>query len=180
MNAIDIINDIKKNNSCSLEIAENLTDAMHDEDLLHPGLSLRFRFLFKDFDFLPSSWFKGDCSQDISDYYLGPFTNPDDILSKARETSIKYADFLKKDSITILFEDKKSGIAAGVLSNGILFFGDDNSGYNVKDTPSNRKMLERDFLRYTSSNQFDFENAVGKLPFDNPITFNAWDEEYER
>ena len=128
MNAIDIINDIKKNNSCSLEIAENLTDAMHDEDLLHPGLALRFRFLFKDFDFLPSSWFKGDCSQDISDYYLGPFTNPDDILSKARETSIKYADF----------------------------------------------------LRYTSSNQFDFENAVGKLPFDNPITFNAWDEEYER
>lgn len=49
----------------------------------------------------------------------------------------------------ILYEDKSTGISAGVNDDGELFLGNDSSGYNLPDTPRNRERIRRDFERYT-------------------------------
>ena len=51
--------------------------------------------------------------------------------------------------MTILYRDEASGIEAGINNDGDLFLGDDKSGYNLHDTPDNRRCIERDFVRYT-------------------------------
>jgi len=49
----------------------------------------------------------------------------------------------------VFYRDEKTGIEAGVNDFGELFLGDDNSGYNLPDTPENREYIRREFIRYT-------------------------------
>ncbi|BDF25832.1 hypothetical protein CE91St65_37120 [[Clostridium] symbiosum] len=51
--------------------------------------------------------------------------------------------------MTILYRDEDTGTEAGINDDGDLFLGDDKSGYNLHDTPENRRYIERDFVRYT-------------------------------
>ena len=51
--------------------------------------------------------------------------------------------------MTILYRDADTGPEAGINDDGDLFLGDDKSGYNLHDTPENRRYIERDFVRYT-------------------------------
>lgn len=49
----------------------------------------------------------------------------------------------------VFYKDVATGIEAGINNDGELFFGDNKSGYNMCDTPDNRRYVERDFERYT-------------------------------
>lgn len=51
--------------------------------------------------------------------------------------------------MTILYKDEITGIEAGINDDGDLFLGDNISGYNLQDTPDNRRYIECDFVRYT-------------------------------
>lgn len=51
--------------------------------------------------------------------------------------------------MTILYKDENTGIEAGINDDGDLFLGDKKSGYNLHDTPYNRRYVERDFVKYT-------------------------------
>ena len=55
--------------------------------------------------------------------------------------------------MTIFYEDKKTGIQAGINAYGELFLGNDRSGYNLPDTPENREFIKCDFVRLTSAVQ---------------------------
>ena len=50
---------------------------------------------------------------------------------------------------TVLFKDNASGLEAGINADGELYFGNDTSGYNLRDTVENRRYIERDIARYT-------------------------------
>lgn len=52
-------------------------------------------------------------------------------------------------TMTILYRDEDTGTEAGINDDGDLFLGDNKSGYNLHDTPENRRYIERDFVRYT-------------------------------
>lgn len=45
----------------------------------------------------------------------------------------------------IFYEDKESGIQAGINNEGDLFLGDNQSGYNLPDTPENRAYIKAGF-----------------------------------
>lgn len=47
--------------------------------------------------------------------------------------------------------DERTGIEYGINIDGDLYLGNDSSGYNLRDTPENRKRVLADFKRYTSS-----------------------------
>lgn len=46
-------------------------------------------------------------------------------------------------------KDERTGIEYGINIDGILYLGNDKSGYNLYDTPENRERILRDFERYT-------------------------------
>ena len=43
--------------------------------------------------------------------------------------------------MTIFKENKTTGLSCGINDYGDLFFGDNNSGYNLPDTPENREYI---------------------------------------
>lgn len=49
----------------------------------------------------------------------------------------------------VWLRDENTGIEAGINDDGELFIGNKDSGGNYSDTPQNRRMLIRDFCRYT-------------------------------
>lgn len=51
--------------------------------------------------------------------------------------------------MTVFYEDKETGIQAGLNDYGELFLGGNGSGYNLPDTPDNREYIKADFERYT-------------------------------
>ena len=52
--------------------------------------------------------------------------------------------------MVIFKENKKSGLQCGINDYGELFLGDDNSGYNLPDTPENREYIKNDFENYNN------------------------------
>ena len=52
-------------------------------------------------------------------------------------------------SIDFYGKDERTGIEYGINRDGMLYLGDDKSGYNLYDTPENRERILRDFERYT-------------------------------
>ena len=50
--------------------------------------------------------------------------------------------------MVIFKENKKTGLQCGINDYGELFLGDDNSGYNLPDTPENREYIKM-ILRIT-------------------------------
>ena len=46
-------------------------------------------------------------------------------------------------------KDKRTGIEYGINRYGMLYLGDNKSGYNLYDTTENRERILRDFERYT-------------------------------
>ena len=48
----------------------------------------------------------------------------------------------------IFKENKETGLQCGVNEYGELFLGDNQSGYNLTDTPENREYILADFERY--------------------------------
>lgn len=51
----------------------------------------------------------------------------------------------------IFKENKKTGLSCGVNDFGELFLGDNRSGYNLPDTPENRRAIIRDFNYYNQT-----------------------------
>jgi hypothetical protein len=49
----------------------------------------------------------------------------------------------------VWLRDKETGTECGINNDGELFLGDDQSGYNLHDTPENREYIINDFCRYT-------------------------------
>jgi hypothetical protein len=47
--------------------------------------------------------------------------------------------------MTIFAENKQTGFQCGINDYGELFLGNDNSGYNLPDTPENRELIMNDF-----------------------------------
>lgn len=47
--------------------------------------------------------------------------------------------------MTIFMENKETGLSCGINDDGNLFMGDNNSGYNLPDTPENRERVIKDF-----------------------------------
>lgn len=90
MKARTYIDTIIKTNSCSINTAEKLTNAMHREGLLHEDLALRFRMLYGDFDYMPQTWLDGDYKQNIQPFYTGSFKDPEDILAQAAKATEAY------------------------------------------------------------------------------------------
>lgn len=59
----------------------------------------------------------------------------------------------------IFKENKETGLQCGVNEYGELFLGDNQSGYNLADTPENREYILADFERY---NMLDIRIKRGK------------------
>lgn len=59
----------------------------------------------------------------------------------------------------IFKENKETGLQCGVNEYGELFLGDNQSGYNLTDTPENREYILADFERY---NMLDIRIKRGK------------------
>lgn len=57
--------------------------------------------------------------------------------------------------MTIFKENKKTGLQCGINDYGELFLGDDRSGYNLTDTPENRKNILVDFDYYNGETTDD-------------------------
>lgn len=57
--------------------------------------------------------------------------------------------------MTIFKENKKTGLQCGINDYGELFLGDDRSGYNLTDTPENRKYILVDFDYYNGDTTDD-------------------------
>ena len=57
----------------------------------------------------------------------------------------------------IWLKDEKTGLSCGVNADGELFLGDDRSGYNLPDTPANRKFIIDDFHRHTKDVAIELE-----------------------
>lgn len=45
----------------------------------------------------------------------------------------------------IFKENKKTGLRCGITDTGVLFLGNNRSGYNLPDTPENREYIMQDF-----------------------------------
>lgn len=54
----------------------------------------------------------------------------------------------KEKSMTIFKENKETGLRCGINNDGDLFLGDNESGYNLPDTPENRTYIMKDFDFY--------------------------------
>ena len=50
--------------------------------------------------------------------------------------------------MTIFKENQKTNLQCGINDDGVLFLGDNVSGYNLPDTPENRNRILSDFDRY--------------------------------
>lgn len=50
--------------------------------------------------------------------------------------------------MTIFKENKETGLRCGINNDGDLFLGDNESGYNLPDTPENRTYIMKDFDFY--------------------------------
>ena len=59
----------------------------------------------------------------------------------------------------IFKENKETSLQCGVNEYGELFLGDNQSGYNLTDTPENREYILADFERY---NMLDIRIKRGK------------------
>lgn len=51
--------------------------------------------------------------------------------------------------MVIMFEDRETGVQAGINDEGVLFLSNGRSGYNLPDTPRNRVYIKRDFEKMT-------------------------------
>lgn len=58
MKAITYVNNIKKENACSILTAQKLTKALHREGIMDESLAVRFRPLFGDFDIVNADFEK--------------------------------------------------------------------------------------------------------------------------
>ena len=62
---------------------------------------------------------------------------------------VRYGSCLKLKKgeryMTIFKENKQTGLQCGINDYGELFLGNDNSGYNLPDTPENRELIMNDF-----------------------------------
>ena len=47
-----------------------------------------------------------------------------------------------------IWKEGSNGLQMGINDDGDLFLGDDESGYNLSDTPENREQLRSDFEYY--------------------------------
>lgn len=54
-----------------------------------------------------------------------------------------------KPRITVWAFDEVTGTSIGINGTGELFMGNNESGFNLADTPRNRRRLEQDYKRYT-------------------------------
>lgn len=54
--------------------------------------------------------------------------------------------------IIVMDEDPNTGISWGINADGDLFLGGNGSGYNLPDTPENRRYIMADFEFYTRRN----------------------------
>ena len=73
----------------------------------------------------------------------------------------------------IWLEDKETGLQCGKNNDGDLFWGDNYSGANAPDTPENRKMIVRDFCRYTGREMPAISAAGTPIKFDGTmVAFN--------
>lgn len=84
------INKIIRENACSIQTAEKLTEALHREGILHPDLALRFRPLFGDFDIVSTGWLKGNYNIQMTGWYLSPIDDPRKIPEYAESVTILY------------------------------------------------------------------------------------------
>lgn len=71
-----------------------------------------------------------------------------------KQQEIDVADFerqaeIKNPSFRRLFRDPEAVIEAEINADGELYFGGEGSGYNLPDTPENRRYIEADIKRYT-------------------------------
>lgn len=90
-----IISKIITENECSIEMAEQLTETLHNGRYLHKDLVLRFRPLYGDFDIVPRAWMEGfGIVEDTEKYYIGAFNMPNHALHKAAEATQAYEKFL--------------------------------------------------------------------------------------
>lgn len=98
MTAREIIRKIITENECSIEMAEQLTKALHEEGYLNKDLVLRFRPLFCDFDFVPRAWLDSAAAMPyydlLKEVYTGAFNMPNHALRKAAEATQAYEKFL--------------------------------------------------------------------------------------
>lgn len=90
MKSTTYINKIVRENACSIQTAEKLTEALHREGILHPDLALRFRPLFGDFDIVSAGWLKGNYNIQMTEWYLNPIDDPRKIPEYAESVTILY------------------------------------------------------------------------------------------
>ena len=50
--------------------------------------------------------------------------------------------------MTVFKRNEKTGLECGINDEGMLYLGDDKSGYNLPDTPDNRERILADFDYY--------------------------------
>lgn len=97
MTAREIIRKIITENECSIEMAEQLTEALHKGRYLHDDLVLRFRPLHRDFDIVPRAWMDGISKPgDAFGCYTGAFNMPNQAITKAFEATMACEKFLAK------------------------------------------------------------------------------------
>ena len=53
-------------------------------------------------------------------------------------------------NMIIFKENKETGLQCGINDDGDLFLGDNQSGYNLTDTPENREYVKNDFEYYNN------------------------------
>ena len=81
-----------------IELAQKITDALHQQAELDPALCLRYRPEYKDWDFVPTACLSKPL--DISPFYAGATQDADDLRQLAAEASRSLADYR-----TDLFEE---------------------------------------------------------------------------
>lgn len=71
--------------------------------------------------------------------------------------------------IEVWLEDKETGIQIGTNAGGELFLGNNNSGYNLHDTPENREYIINDFCRYTGHKRPVLDASGRPLKFEGSL-----------
>jgi hypothetical protein len=81
--------------ACSIETTEKLTEALHREGLLHPHLSVRFKFLFGTFDIIETDWLE-EKNERPWFYPINEFSNIIATCVQATELYTPYFEAKKK------------------------------------------------------------------------------------
>jgi len=72
--------------------------------------------------------------------------------------------------MTILRKCNKTGYEFGINGDGNLYLCNEDSGYNLSDTPENRKKIERDFEKYTQPDSKIFYAVTSTFYDDGRVT----------